>query len=398
VDRHALNKRTVEGLIKAGAMDNLPGTRRQKLAILDQALSAGIDAQKAREAGQVTMFDMMGGGSEAADAGVSSIPLPLLNETPEQQKEQLAWEKELLGMYISAHPIVQALKGIDTSGTLRLSEITAEIVGKTQTFIGMLTGLRRISTKKGDTMLVASLEDLESTIELVVFPKTLEQYSDLLQDDAVLQITAKVDNRRDTLQLIVESCASLDTLARTDATAVVQPEMDIEGRGEEEEAVPEPDALPAAPEPHSADGAAPAATAPQPVVPPPQSPVATPAPTVIRARTKVSLDSDAGNGNGNGNGHEHGYADNGSGESYQPPTRCLHLYLPRTGDFDADVGLMQAADSLLRSYEGADRVQLYLPNGIGTVVLRPRYTVNLSPALVEELERMVGSEGVAVEG
>ncbi len=392
VDRHALNKRTVEGLIKAGAMDNLPGTRRQKLAILDQALSAGIDAQKAREAGQVTMFDMMGGGAEASDVSVSSIPLPILSETPEQQKEQLTWEKELLGMYISAHPIVQALKGIDTSGTIRLSEITAEIVGKTQTFIGMLTGLRRISTKKGDTMLVAALEDLESTIELVVFPKTLEQYSELLQDDAVLQITAKVDNRRDTLQLIVESCASLDTLARTPATAAVQPEMDIEGLGEEEGAPPEPDALPAAPEPHPADAAAPAVPAPQP------APAATPTPTVIRARTKVSLDSDNGNGNGNGNGHENGYAGNGNGSSYQPPTRCLHLYLPRTGDFDADVGLMQAADSLLRSHEGADRVQLYLPNGIGTVVLRPRYTVNLSPALVEELERMVGTEGVAVEG
>src|SRR5947208_8783434 len=75
IERTALNKRALESLIKSGAMDGLPGRRRQKLAILDQALAAGIEAQRAREAGQSSMFDLFGGGG-AAGVSVQAIPLP----------------------------------------------------------------------------------------------------------------------------------------------------------------------------------------------------------------------------------------------------------------------------------------------------------------------------------
>ncbi|HEX5690670.1 MAG TPA: DNA polymerase III subunit alpha, partial [Roseiflexaceae bacterium] len=105
VDRAALNKRVLESLIKCGAMDTLPGTRRQKLAIMDQALGAGVEAQRAREAGQASMFDLFGGGSDSGGVSVQSIPLPIIREEPQHYKEQLSWEKELLGMYVSDHPI-----------------------------------------------------------------------------------------------------------------------------------------------------------------------------------------------------------------------------------------------------------------------------------------------------
>lgn len=396
VDRHALNKRVVEGLIKSGAMDELPGTRRQKLAILDQALSAGIEAQKARESGQSSMFDVLNGSATTATPRVDAIPLPVLPETPAEKKEELAWEKELLGMYISEHPVAQALKGIDPGAALNLREITEELVGKIATFIGMLTGVRRITTKKGDAMLVANLEDLESSVEVVVFPKTLAEYDDALIDDAVLRVTAKVDNRRDTLQLIVESCAPIEAVEQPHmGNTALQPEMDIEGIAEGtagsqwiSNGQSPPSEVVQPPTREHAVGEM-VADPPEPQLAP--SDVSTP--TIIRARTKVSLSSSTANGHGSSPG-------NGACVGETQPTvsaRNLRIYLPRTDNFDADVRLMRTTDEVLRSREGNDRVMIYLPNGVGTVVLHPEYTVHLSETLVEQLQHLLGAEQVIAE-
>ncbi|HEU5099882.1 MAG TPA: DNA polymerase III subunit alpha, partial [Roseiflexaceae bacterium] len=131
VDRAALNKRVLESLIKCGALDGMPGTRRQKLAIMEQALSAGIEAQRAREAGQSSMFDLFGGGGGGGGgSSVQSLPLPIIPETPQDYKEQLAWEKELLGMYVSDHPIARALEGIDMTGITAIGQLSEEQSGK----------------------------------------------------------------------------------------------------------------------------------------------------------------------------------------------------------------------------------------------------------------------------
>jgi DNA polymerase-3 subunit alpha len=114
VERGALNKRVLENLIKTGAMDSLPGTRHQKLAILEQALEAGIKAQKNRETGQIDMF---GGLVDSGESAVPAIPLPFLERSHEHEKEQNQWEKELLGVTFSSNPAMQALERLDkTSG------------------------------------------------------------------------------------------------------------------------------------------------------------------------------------------------------------------------------------------------------------------------------------------
>lgn len=388
VDRHALNKRTLESLIKAGALDSLPGTRRQKLAILDQAVNAGIEAQKAREIGQSSLFDIFGESSNSGPT-VARIPMPLITETPAEQKEVLLWEKELLGLNISDDPIAKALEGIDLSGATELGSITEELIGETLTFVGVLSGVRRIATKKGDSMLVAMLEDLTGSIEIVVFPKVLAKSADLLQNDAVVRVTAKVDNRRDTPQLVVESVEAPSTI---DVAASAQPvEMDLEGMSEDligdmviELPAPAPAAQPA-PAPAAAPASAPAAAAPA-AAPPPAKPPA------VRPRQPVKLAS-----NGNGNGHSNG---NGHGKTSEParadgpPARNLRIYLPRSNDFDADVALMQHIHSLLSASHGHDQVTLYLPNGVGMVVLQSQQTIELSDALVNELRQILGHERV----
>jgi DNA polymerase-3 subunit alpha len=425
VERSALNKRTVESLIKAGALDTLPGTRRQKLAILDAAVSAGVETQKARESGQESLFgDLFGGGDAPGAASISAIPLPVISESPADKKETLLWEKELLGTNVSEDPVMQALEGIDTAGAMSLGQLSEEHIGKKLDFVGMLSGTRKIMTKKGDSMLVGTLEDMQSSIEFVAFPRALEKFKDLLVDDGVVRVNAKVDNRRDALQLMIESASAplyraaapatpaLDPAALSDMLRISVPSSDAEPLDDG----PEMDALAVAVEalpatlgelpthgPSSygnggnghASGYASGGNGHRPVAsngsggagePPPASV------SVIRPRAKVTISASAGDGGSGGGGSNGGGGGDGGNSG-----RHLRLFLPRSGDFDADVQRMQELDQLLRSTEGDDQVTIYLPEASGTVLLRPKHTVNAAPALLGDLRQILGEQGVILE-
>jgi hypothetical protein len=169
----------------------------------------------------------------------------------------LAWEKELLGMYVSDHPIARALEGLDMAGITPLNQLGDELVGKVHTFVGMIQGAKRLATKKGDSMLVATLEDLESSVELVAFPKSFEKYRDLLHDDVLLRLTAKVDKRNESIQLLLESAEVLEPAASPPA-AELPPQIDLAGTAERF-APPPADALPmVGPADHTPHPAAPA--------------------------------------------------------------------------------------------------------------------------------------------
>jgi DNA polymerase III subunit alpha len=366
------------------------------------------------------MFDLFGGG-EAGATGVSvqAIVLPVIQETPQDYKEQLAWEKELLGMYVSDHPIARALDGMDLSGITPLGQLSDELVGKVLAFVGMLQGARRLATKKGDSMLVANLEDLETTAELVAFPKSYERYREILKDDALLRITAKVDKRNESLQLLLESAEALEaTSAGAQAGQDAALEMDLEGLeayippnsngasmlGPQDEA-PHP-ALASVPastdrtdsrtditETMSSSGSAASSNNTQrpsvksaslsdtSVEPAPAESV-----SIIRSRVKAG-----GNGNGNGN--------SSTPPTAPPPSRqSLRLYLPRSHDFDADVRLMQMVDRVLRQNSGEDHVIIHMPNAVGTVLLKPRHTVRCSTELVGALQQVLGQDSVVVDG
>ncbi|NNJ13220.1 DNA polymerase III subunit alpha [Chloroflexales bacterium ZM16-3] len=399
VDRNALNKRVVESLIKAGALDTLPGTRRQKLAILDQALSAGAEAQKAKEVGQGSLFDMFGestGG--AASVNVSRIPMPIIQPTPAENKEELLWEKELLGLNVSEDPVAKSLEGIDMRGVTELGAIEDSHIGKSLTFVGMLSGVRRITTKKGDAMLVGVLEDMTSTIEIVVFPKILAKCGDLLQNDAVVKMTAKVDNRRDSPQLVVDAVEAVEASLPLVAAAV-ETEMDLEGVGEIEESgigsresgfggresggVSQESGV------RSRESGSP--------TPDPRTPTPSPAPTpdpqvltpvsVIQSRGQVKL----------GSGKK-GAAPPASEEHQATPSwsgRTLRIYFPR-GDHEGSVRYMQNVHDILATSSGADMVKLYVPNGVGIVVLQSQHTVSCTSNLLDDLRGVLGPEQVEV--
>ncbi|NCC33811.1 MAG: DNA polymerase III subunit alpha, partial [Chloroflexia bacterium] len=392
VDRHAINKRVLESLIKGGAFDSLPGSRRQKLAILDQAISAGAEAQKARDVGQSSLFDMFGeatGGTQSVN--VPRVPMPNITSTPAEMKEELLWEKELLGLNVSEDPVARALEGVDLTEVSSLSDISEESIGSTMTFVGVLNGVRRITTRKGDTMLVANLEDLTGTIELVAFPRTLAKAGDLLCDDGAVKLTAKVDNRRDVTQLVVESVEPVVAAAQP-VPAPIASEMDLEGFGElvEPEAGPGATAIGSGHEPARTTNDATLTPVP-PTPPPPTTPI-----TTIRAKQQVKVNGGESRGNGKGNGS----ASNG-GTHHETPTvaqgRTLRLYLPRTGNDEADIRCMQDIYSVLRESIGPDRVTLYLPNGVGTVILQSQHTIQISSGLIDSLKGVIGAERVIAE-
>jgi DNA polymerase III subunit alpha len=416
VDRHHLNKRVVESLIKCGALDSLPGSRRQKLAVMDQVLSAAADAQKTREAGQSSMFDLLGGGSDNTTTSFS-ITFPTINESPADHKEQLAWEKELLGMYVSAHPVMQALQNLpDDPNRLTLSQIGEEHIGQKISTIGMITGLRRIVTQKGGTMLIAQIEDLEGTTELVAFPKVYEKFSSFWQEDNIIAITAKVEFRREALQLVCEHVSELA------------------------------DAAPAAPVEVAAYVAEDALAYGGDDAPLPPDPLATiPAAVVQDDAPPATNRNGATNGNGphmsNGNGHDsaNGYsapydstATNGDGHAQSPasapaapvtvvrprqrieikkatpqpaesapvpsgPQYTLHITLPRSDSYIDDLRSMQEVARHLVQARGDHRVMLYVPKDDALVVLEPMERVDPNPQLVAHLKGLLGDERVQIE-
>ncbi|MDP9371545.1 MAG: DNA polymerase III subunit alpha [Chloroflexota bacterium] len=200
VDSRLLNKRVLESLIKAGALDDL-GTRGALLEGLERAMNAGQQAQRAREAGQISLFGAMGLGLvEATPAAPARQPGAAAEEVP--RKTVLAWEKEMTGLYFSEHPLSLIETG---AGVTLLGEITEDLAGQKATVVAMVSAVRRITTKKNTTMGVMVVEDMSGKLELVAFPECFEKHGDLWVEDTIIRAVVKIDLRNDQVQLVCES-------------------------------------------------------------------------------------------------------------------------------------------------------------------------------------------------
>ncbi|MCC6312411.1 MAG: DNA polymerase III subunit alpha [Thermomicrobiales bacterium] len=196
VDWSAVNRRVVESLAKCGALDCF-GPRGAVIAGLEVAIAAGQRRQKASARGQMGLFAL--GGAETLDAPAA------LPEATANQRELLTWEKELLGLYMSSHPLHEVLGAEKVSGLCRLSDIAERTPGQIVKLIAMVIGVRRVATRNNRTMAIAEIEDLTGTMELVAFPDLYERAGELLQPDTILEISAKIDRRGEALQLVGES-------------------------------------------------------------------------------------------------------------------------------------------------------------------------------------------------
>ena len=198
----------LESLAKAGALDAL-GDRAGIVAGVDRILSLAQQEQRLRETGQTSMFDMFGSEVET--------PLPALELASDEvtRRELLAWERELLGTYISEHPFKEAAKALDEYVTVRAGELGDDLVGQEAAVAGMITGVRRLTTRQGKPFAAVTVEDLSGAVELTVWPESFALHGDLLVDGKVLLARVEVRDRGGRLTVAVQELAAYDQESRS---------------------------------------------------------------------------------------------------------------------------------------------------------------------------------------
>lgn len=204
------NKRTVQSLIRAGAFDSMGYTRRALLARCDEAIDAIIDLKRNEAIGQ---FDLFGGLSGEANAGTSGLTIDIPDIPEFDRKVKLAQEREMLGLYVSDHP----LRGLESAITRYQDYEIAQVVASENTMdgrivkiAGLVSGVQTKVTKQGSVWAIATLEDLSGSVEVLFFPRAYETIQTHLVQDVLVQVEGKVNVRDESLAVYGQSMTLLD--------------------------------------------------------------------------------------------------------------------------------------------------------------------------------------------
>ena len=201
VDAVVCNKRTIESLIKAGAFDSLGHSRRGLMNVYEQSIDAVVDTKRAEAMGQDDLFGSSADGSAAA-VDIFAVPVP----TGEWRKSDLlAFEREMLGLYVSDHPLFGVEDVLAGAADVSIAELTSE--GREEgwvTIAGIVSSVTRKITKAGAPWAQAVIEDLSGAIEVLFFPKTYEKHGMQLAEDAIVTVRGRVDTRDETVTLIAQ--------------------------------------------------------------------------------------------------------------------------------------------------------------------------------------------------
>lgn len=200
LDSRFVNRRLIESLNRAGAFTGTGWNRRQVEAVLDAAISEGQITQRERESGQTSLFDLLGGDESGTGSGPAMHQKPDLEEWPES--EVLAFEKEMLGLYVSSHPLARHAQTLERYSTIHVAEIANLREGQEVVVGGMITAAKHHITAKGSKMAFIAIETLEGPCEITVFSDTFEQRAGLLVQDMVVMVPARVSFRNNTPGLI----------------------------------------------------------------------------------------------------------------------------------------------------------------------------------------------------
>lgn len=201
VPSREIHKKSLEALAKSGTLDEI-SERNQILQSMDALLEYNHEAAKAREQNQVSLFGMMQDNSVAL-----SLRLPKV--VPASTTERLAWEKELLGLYVSGHPL-DVYRAKIPKACSKISTIKSFRPGVLVTTTGLITNAKKILTKKGEVMMFLKLQDFTDNIEAVVFPRTLEKYVAILQPETCVFIKGKTNERAGETSLIADEVKKLE--------------------------------------------------------------------------------------------------------------------------------------------------------------------------------------------
>ncbi|MFC8191825.1 DNA polymerase III subunit alpha [Cellulomonas sp. NPDC057328] len=213
------NKRTIESLIKAGAFDSLGHPRRALLLVHEQAVDSVIGVKRREAEGQFDLFADLGGDDEGGGVSVQIPDLPDWDK-----KQRLAFEREMLGLYVSDHPLSGLEHVLSAAADVSIATLNADEArpdGSTVVVAGLVTGLQRKMSKQGNPWAAVTLEDMEGSVEIMFFGETYLAYSTALAEDAVLVVRGRVRRRDETMQLQAMEVSIPDVSQAADAPVVV---------------------------------------------------------------------------------------------------------------------------------------------------------------------------------
>lgn len=200
-----LNKKSLESLIRCGAMDQF-GERAMLLANIDQILFYSRESNKSYSSGQISLFD-------GPNAQAVLPPLRLASAEPATSSEKLMWEKELLGLFISDHPLKDYQQQLDfETGIIKIKDASSKHGDMPVKIGGLITKIQRIVTKNGKVMAFSWVEDLTGRIETVVFPSVLEAYPEVFQENRIVIISGRLNDRDGIRKLLCDSVKPIAVL------------------------------------------------------------------------------------------------------------------------------------------------------------------------------------------
>ena len=365
VDLRQVNRRALESLIRAGALDEF-GSRARLLAAMDRMMDLSARTHQAREIGQLSLFGETTGVQLEDDEGLF-LGLPSIPEVP--LREMLEWEKDLMGVYLSEHPLTRAARELADVINAYAGQLHEEPHESVVTVAGMVRRIRRHTTKDGKEMAFVTLEDLYGACDVVVFPRVWAESREKWQPEALVVVCGKVDARREPPSLICQWVKAPEEVARPRAPGVEAWPLTArlrESPGPEygiwrEAEMPEVGTMKLS---VREDG--PPVPPPEPAGPPP----ARPSPAEGRV---VSF----------------------------PSARTIQVTIHRSGDMERDFSLLSAVHELLTAYPGEDRFTFRLIGGAsgngGEVILEfPNHSTHYCDELGEKLADLLGPGAVQV--
>jgi DNA polymerase-3 subunit alpha len=207
VDPRLINKRVLESLIRAGALDSLGARRAQLFAVIDRAMERGQKLHRDRTSGQHGLF---GGSGPVVEEPVAES-LPDIEEWPEH--ELLAGEYATLGFYVSGHPLARYAGRLQELKVVELAAIGEELNGKEIAVCGLIQGVRMMRNRDGKPWAIVSLQDMSGFLELMVFWKAYEDYGPQLRKDAAVVVNGRVQVEDTGTRLMVSRVRSLESVA-----------------------------------------------------------------------------------------------------------------------------------------------------------------------------------------
>ncbi|MDQ3815009.1 MAG: DNA polymerase III subunit alpha, partial [Armatimonadota bacterium] len=418
VPPRACGKGAIETLIKCGAFDNIHANRQAMLEALDGAIDRGVKAQQDALSGQMNIF-----GGETTEVGRPKTTGELPNVADADRDTRLSWEKELLGLYISDHPLLplRAFLESNTISLERLSEDRSFSDGSMVKVGGMVTAMKKMIDKNGRTWVAFTLEDLTGSIEVLAFAKTYEKCGNCVEEDAKLLVAGKLaaDNRGGRRM----NMGGEDDDSSAEAEATVYKIM-----ADEIECIPAGAALDISTSDSAGDTRQSSQSAsrngiqgaPHSAATSSNGQAASPAPNGNGAAGNGAAQSKHGqingqayaNGNGRGNGTSNGsYGTNGrtgNGQStngsergkapqripraFTPPewgAHCVHLHIPESHSTAEVLGKLW---QICRQHHGETEVWLHIDNGVEMIQLRvsPAYWVEATAEFCNEVLAILG--------